>query len=150
MEFISKNAVFLNLEATGKDDALKELARLMALSNEHLDAEKIHELLVKREELSSTAIDGGLAIPHAKTSLVSHICGLLALSPKGVNFGSMDGKLTKIFFVLLSPETATGDHLRALSQISRIFKESSLRERILQSNTQDEVWNIIASPGKST
>lgn len=146
MEFISKNAVFLNLKATGKDEALKELALMMAQSNENLDAEKIHDLLVKREELSSTAIDGGLAIPHAKTHLVSHICGLLALSHDGVEFGSMDGKLTKIFFVLLSPEAATGDHLRALSQISRVFKEPALRERILQADTREEVWELITSP----
>ncbi|MBN2725482.1 MAG: PTS sugar transporter subunit IIA [Deltaproteobacteria bacterium] len=145
MDFIKKNAIFPGMKSRTGDGILRELADNMSSCTEDISSNDIYDLLQKRESLCSTAIDGGLAIPHAKTNLVKGICGVLATSRDGIDFGSPDGKLTKIFFVLLSPENSTGDHLRALSQISRLFKDPSVREKIISMKTSEEIWQFLNS-----
>jgi PTS system nitrogen regulatory IIA component len=101
-------------------------------------------VLIDREGLASTAIGEGVAIPHGKLSTVSEIVACLGRAREGVDFDSMDGQPTYLFFVLVAPENSTGAHLKALARISRVFKDSTFRRQLLEAPDGDSMYRIIA------
>ena len=94
-------------------------------------ARTLSKVLIEREQLASTAIGEGVAIPHGKLGAVGEIVACLGRAPTGVEFDSMDGQPTYLFFVLVAPESSTGAHLKALARISRVFKDPEFRRRLL-------------------
>jgi PTS system nitrogen regulatory IIA component len=102
------------------------------------------DVLLERERISTTAIGEGVAIPHGKLPGVERVLGVFARSPRGVDFASLDGGLTHLFFVLIAPENAAADHLKALARISRLLKDESFRRRLMAGQTSDELFAIIA------
>jgi PTS system nitrogen regulatory IIA component len=96
-----------------------------------------------RERLGSTGIGGGIGIPHGKVKGLHSLILGFGLSRKGVNFDSMDGKPTHIFFLLLTPENSAGDHLKLLARISRILKNDPFKERLIDARSEEEVYDII-------
>ena len=101
-------------------------------------------VLVDREQLASTAIGEGVAIPHGKLPTVGEIVACLGRAPGGVDFDSMDGQPTFLFFVLVAPENSTGAHLKALARISRVFKDADFRRRLLAADDADAMYRVIA------
>ena len=141
-DFITPEAIYTNVKAQDKYDVIKELSDKMAQVY-NLDVKKIHTLLVAREELSSTAVDGGIAIPHARCSSIDRVYGFLAITEKGIDFDSPDGLKTKIFFVLISPENNSGLHLMALAKISRLFQDEKLKTKIISTKDSKQIFNIL-------
>ncbi len=130
-DFIVPELVFPSLQATDKMGVLRELAAKLAEASRAASAETLFRVLHDREVQASTAVGEGVAIPHGKHDAIGRLLACVARSPAGVEFGSIDGKPTHLFVVLVWPESSTGLHLKALARISRVFKDASFRGRML-------------------
>lgn len=144
-DFLTPERVVPALRGKEKDEVLKEMADGLAACNPELDEAEVLEVLSEREKVSTTAIGEGVAIPHGKLAGVRHIEGLFARSPEGVDFASLDGGPTYLFFVLVVPEDAAADHLKALARISRLLKDPAFRGRLMAGKTREDIFNIIAT-----
>ena len=144
VELIRREMIVPALVARDKPGLLEELAAHVASQNAKIDRTALTRVLIDREQLASTAIGEGVAIPHGKMSAVSEIVACLGRAPGGVDFDSMDGQPTFLFFVLVAPENSTGAHLKALARISRVFKDAEFRRRLLDATDADAMYRVIA------
>jgi len=142
-EFLNKRGIKVEIKSTEKEDVLKELVDVLADVTDIGDKKSIVRSLIERENLGSTGIGQGIAIPHGKTDRVKELVAALCLSRKGVNFESLDGELVYIFFLLVAPKDTAGPHLKALAQISRLLRDSYFCELLRRCKTQDEVYDLI-------
>lgn len=143
-DFLTAETVIPALTASEKNAVLKEMARELVATHPALDEKRVLEVLSERERISTTAIGEGVAIPHGKLPGVERVLGIFARSREGVDFASLDGGLTHLFFVLIAPENAAADHLKALARISRLLKDSTFRSRLIEGKTRQEIFEIIA------
>jgi PTS system nitrogen regulatory IIA component len=143
-EILSADMVVAELGGTTKPQVLRELARPLAAKYRDLDLATITAVLAERERLGSTAIGDGIAIPHGKMPGVKQILGTFGRHVRGVEFESLDGRPTHLFFVLVAPEDSTSLHLKALARVSRLFKDGSFRERLMTAKDADEIFRLIA------
>jgi PTS system nitrogen regulatory IIA component len=143
-DFLDVKTVSPALDHGEKNAVLEELAELLAANHSELEKKKVLEVLLERERISTTAIGEGVAIPHGKLAGVDRVVGAFARSPKGVDFASLDGGPTHLFFALIAPENAAADHLKALARISRLLKDEAFRRRLMAGETAEELFTIIA------
>ena len=144
VDLIKRDMVVPELRATDKREVLAEVAAHLAGQVRTLDREQLLKVLLERERLASTAIGEGVAIPHGKLGAVTEIIACLGRAPGGVDFDSMDGQPTFLFFVLVAPENSTGAHLKALARISRVFKDAEFRRRLLLADDAEAMYRVIA------
>lgn len=144
VELIRREMIVPSLAARDKRGILDELAGHIASKITRIDRTTLLRVLVDREQLASTAIGEGVAIPHGKLPTVGEIVACLGRAPGGVDFDSMDGQPTYLFFVLVAPENSTGAHLKALARISRVFKDADFRRRLLAADDADAMYRVIA------
>jgi PTS system nitrogen regulatory IIA component len=144
VELIRREMIVPQLAAREKRGILDELAAHIASQNSRIDRAQLLRVLVDREQLASTAIGEGVAIPHGKLSAVGEIVACLGRAQGGVDFDSMDGQPTFLFFVLVAPENSTGAHLKALARISRVFKDAEFRRRLLAAEDAEAMYRVIA------
>jgi PTS system nitrogen regulatory IIA component len=144
VDLIKRDMVLPELRATDKRGILEELAAYMAGRHARIDRAVLAKVLIEREQLASTAIGEGVAIPHGKLGAVGEIVACLGRAVKGVEFDSMDGQPTYLFFVLVAPESSTGAHLKALARISRVFKDPEFRRRLLAAPDGESMYNVVA------
>ena len=142
LDVLSKEAINLNMGARDKKSALEELVAPVAAAT-GASAEKLVKVLMERERLGSTGIGGGVGIPHGKLKNLESLILGFGLSRQGVDFESMDGRPTHIFFLLLTPENSAGVHLILLARISRLLKSSGFKERLMKSQTPEDVLEAI-------
>jgi PTS system nitrogen regulatory IIA component len=142
LDVLHKEAIIPDLKSRTKTEVLDELvvpvARLAGVNREELV-----RVLLERERLGSTGIGGGIGIPHGKLKHLDNLIIGFGLSRKGVDFESLDGEPTRIFFLLVTPENSTGLHLKMLARISRILKNEPFKERLLQAGDSDEIYRIV-------
>ncbi len=143
MDFLCKDAITLDLKAQNKKDAIIELIELLKESKKIKKTDEIIDVVLERENLGSTGVGHGVAIPHGKTDVLSEQVGVLGISKKGIEFNSLDGEPVYIIFLLVGPVEVTGQHLKALSRISRLFKDKFLRQAIKDAQTKEDVVKII-------
>jgi nitrogen PTS system EIIA component len=142
LDVLDKGSVIAELTSRTKKEVLEELAAPVA----RLAKTELHDVvdvLLERERLGSTGIGGGIGIPHGKLKHLDQLIIAFGLSRRGVDFESLDGEPTRIFFLLMTPENSTGLHLKLLARISRILKNEPFKERLLQAKTADEIYGII-------
>lgn len=144
VDLIRREMLLPSLRSTDKPGIIKELAAHLAANHPDIDREELTRVLIEREGLASTAIGEGVAIPHGKLPSVHDIVACLGRVRRGVDFDSMDGQPTYLFFVLVAPETSTGAHLKALARISRVFKNPDFRRRLLSADDADHMYEVIA------
>jgi PTS system nitrogen regulatory IIA component len=144
VDLIRRDMVVPALQATEKRGILEELAQYMAGRHPRIDRSTLSRVLIEREQLASTAIGEGVAIPHGKLGAVGEIVACLGRAPGGVDFDSMDGQPTFLFFVLVAPESSTGAHLKALARISRVFKDPEFRRRLLAAPDAEAMYHVVA------
>jgi PTS system nitrogen regulatory IIA component len=138
LDVLDEGSVIADLKGRSKPEVLEELAAPVArLANEEL--RDVVEVLLERERLGSTGIGGGIGIPHGKLKRLDRMVIGFGLSRKGVDFDSLDGEPTRIFFLLMAPESSTGLHLKLLARISRILKNEPFKERLLQAKSAEEI-----------
>jgi nitrogen PTS system EIIA component len=149
LDILAPEAVVADMQATTKPAALDELAGALQRLHADLDRNRLVEILLEREGLGSTAIGEGIAIPHGKMPGVSNVLAAFGRSKQGVDFDSLDGSSTKLFFLLVAPEDSAGVHLKALARVSRLLKDKTFREKLLAGGSADELYEIIkAEDGK--
>ncbi len=142
-EILTADMVVPDVGGTTKAQVLQELARPLANKYRELNLAAITAVLAERERLGSTAIGDGIAIPHGKMPGVRQILGTFGRHGRGVDFESLDGRPTHLFFVLVAPEDSTSLHLKALARVSRLFKDGSFRERLLAAKDGEEIYRLI-------
>jgi PTS system fructose-specific IIA component/PTS system nitrogen regulatory IIA component len=120
------DAFLPELRATSKEEAVREIVTALASAGkiERADEEEIVAAIMRREELGSTGIGRGFAVPHAKLRSVPRVIGTLALSRRGLDFNSLDNRAVHVIFLFLSPADVPGEHLRALERVSRWLRSA--------------------------
>lgn len=142
-EFLDVKGIHLDLQASEKQDILRELVDVLAGVKDIGDKKLILKALLERESLGSTGIGQGIAIPHGKTDKVSELISVLAISKKGVNFEALDGEPVYIFFLLVAPKDAAGPHLKALAQISRMLRDTYFCDLLRRCESTEQVYDLI-------
>src|SRR6267378_2493499 len=127
-DILTPELVVPNLQGQSKINVLGELASAMTAKHREISSEDLTAALAERERLGSTAIGDGIAIPHGKIRGVRQILGAFGRHPVGVDFESLDGRPTHLFFLLVAPEDSASLHLKALARVSRLFKNSAFRD----------------------
>jgi len=142
LDVLQPEAILPDLTSRTKQEVIAELSAPVA----HLakvDPAALVRVLLERERLGSTGIGGGIGIPHGKLPNLDHLMIGFGLSRKGVDFESLDGAPTRLFFLLVTPENSTGLHLKLLARISRILKNEPFKERLLQATDRKQIYGII-------
>lgn len=142
-EFLCEDAIILNVSSKEKKGAITELVELLHENGKVKDSSKAISIVMEREKLGTTGVGQGVAIPHGRTETVKKLMGAFGISKNGVEFDSLDGEPTHFVFLLLSPPDNTGQHLRALARISRLFKDKFFRKALLDAGSQPEIMKII-------
>lgn len=142
-DILSSEMVIPSLSAETKPDVLRELSARLCSKYREVQPDKLVSVLAERERMGSTAIGDGIAIPHGKLKGLTRIIGVFGRSLKGVDFESLDGKPTQLFFVLAAPEDSASLHLKALARVSRLLKDAGFRERLLKAPDAGEVYRLI-------
>jgi len=143
MEFLCPEAIVIDLKATEKKAAIKELVDSLAKSNKIKDSDEITKTILEREKLGSTGIGQGVALPHGKTDAVKEQVGVIGISSNGVEFNSLDGEPVFLVFLLVGPLDAAGQHLKALARITRLFKDKFFRQALRDAKVVKDVVGII-------
>ena len=144
-DFVSGKAIRADLRSTDKSSVIGELVESLLSAGEikAADKEDIVKAILKREELGSTGIGRGIAVPHTKHPSVNKLIGTVGVSTNGVEFESLDGEKVQLFFLLVSPPDRPGDHLRALENISRQLRDETFCRFLKQSKTSDDILQLL-------
>ena len=144
-DFIEVNAIRAELAAEGKEGAIEELVGSLVSAGGISAGEQksIVDAVMKREELGSTGIGRGVAVPHTKHPSVDRLVGTVGISRDGVDFNSLDGEKVQIFFLLVSPPDRPGDHLRALENISRQLRDDTFCRFLRQAKTVEDIKQLL-------
>jgi len=145
IELISRETVKIPLVATTKPEVLRELVEFLYESRRVAEVDRVYSALVAREELGSTGLDGGIAVPHCKSDAVKNLTMAIGISRRGVDFDSLDGKPSQLFFLLVAPPDQTGPHITALAEIAKITKARSFCTMIVAARDADEVVKLFRS-----
>jgi PTS system nitrogen regulatory IIA component len=143
LDVLTRDAIIADLKSRDKKGVLEELATPVA-QKANVDREKVVRVLCERERLGSTGIGGGIGIPHGKLKELENLILGFGISHQGVDFESMDNRPTHIFFLLITPESSTGLHLKVLARVSRILKDELVKTRLREAASADELYAILA------
>jgi PTS system nitrogen regulatory IIA component len=147
-DVVAPDAVIPALKVNGKKQALQELAARAAQisgQNERL----VFETLMQREKLGSTGVGNGVAIPHGKLPKLNQLFGLFARLDRPVDFEALDGQPVDLIFLLLAPEGAGADHLKALARVARLLRDSDVARKLRESRDAEAIYAVLAMPSAS-
>jgi PTS system nitrogen regulatory IIA component len=142
-DILTEDAVVANLTGRSKPEVIEELAGVVAQHHPEIDRERLVQALEDRERLNSTALGEGVAIPHGKLPGVKRVLAAFGRSRTGLDFQSLDGKPTHLFFLLVAPEDSAGAHLKALARISRLLKDDGFRARLMAATDAETLYSTI-------
>lgn len=143
-ELLTPERIRIPLVSKTKDEILSELVEVVGQSTSTHDLDDILRAVREREEVLSTGIGSGVAIPHGKTAAIDELALVAGVQPEGIDFEALDGRPVNLFFLLVGPEAAAGQHVKALSRISRLLRRDSFRIRLTEATTPEEFYSIIA------
>ena len=145
LDFVVRDSIIVDLKATTKEEAIREMVASLNAAGQLADGEveSVIRASLNREELGSTGIGMGVAVPHTRHPTLQRLVGTVALSQHGVDFAALDGEPVDIFFLLVSPHNQPGDHLRALENISRHLKDERFVSFLRQSKSPQEVVEVL-------
>lgn len=143
VDLLSEALVVPALAGRNKTDVISELADVVARNHRNVELDRLIVALEERERLNSTALGEGVAIPHGKLPGLSGVIAAFGRSRAGVDFHSLDGKPTHLFFLLVAPEDSAGAHLKALARISRLLKDAAFRQRLMDAPDQHALFETI-------
>jgi PTS system nitrogen regulatory IIA component len=141
--------VWPQLRVNSKKQALQELAERAAQLTGRPERE-IFETLLQRERLGSTGVGNGIAIPHGKMAKMERLFGLFARLDKPIDFEALDGEPVDLVFLLLAPETAGADHLKALARVARLLRDPDLAQRLRASRDAEALYVVLTQPQPTT
>ena len=145
MEFVAVSAMKAELGATDKESVVSEMVDALVAASQLRgdDRDDIIRAIMKREQLGSTGIGRGIAVPHTKHPSVDRLIGTVGISVPGVDFDSLDGDRVQLFFLLISPPDRPGDHLRALEYISRPLRDDAFCKVLKQSKSAEDIQHLL-------
>lgn len=143
---ICKESISLDIKAREKNTIIEELLDLLVRVGKVTDRKAVLKCLLEREKKMSTGMHNGLAIPHGKTDTLDTLVASIGIVRDGVDFESMDGQLSKIFILTVSPANRAGPHIQFLAEISRLLNRSEIRQKLLDATTVDEIYEIMTAP----
>ncbi|GJD72264.1 PTS IIA-like nitrogen regulatory protein PtsN [Methylobacterium goesingense] len=149
LEFLSPDSVVSSLRARTKKAMLQEISAHAVRQLPALDEREVFETLLQRERLGSTGIGDGVAIPHGKLPGLDRLFGLVTRLEKPVDFDALDGQPVDIAFLLLAPEGAGADHLKALAQVARLLREPGILERIRAARDASALYALLTHTSAS-
>src|ERR1035437_5884922 len=149
MDFLDKESIELNIKSKTKKEVIEELVEMLAQKGLIIDKQVTIESLMEREELGSTGVGQGIAIPHSKTKGVKELVAAFGVSKAGVNFEALDGEPVYIFFLLLAPDGAAGLMLKALARVSNFLKNKYYRRKIMEAADKTSVIQTIEEEEKT-
>jgi PTS system nitrogen regulatory IIA component len=148
IDLVGTNAIIPALKVNNKKQALQELAaRAAVLSGQN--ERVIFDILAQREKLGSTAVGNGIAIPHGKMPTLTRLFGLFARLDRPVDFEALDNQPVDLIFLLLAPEGAGADHLKALARIARLLRDPSIAHKLRASHDAESLYAVLAMPSAS-
>jgi len=142
-DLVPPDAVLDDLRSDTKEGVLRELSEVLSAKVPSLPPETIASILLERENLGSTGIGDGVAIPHGKAAGIERLVAAFGRSRKGVQFQSLDGRPAYLFFAIMAPETSAGMHLKALARISRLMKDERFRRSLLEAEDAGDLCRIL-------
>ena len=142
-KIISPDLIKIGLRSRTKTDLLLELLDLLVARGQVHDREKVLKALLARESQQSTGLESGIAVPHAKTDDVSLLQLVVGVSKEGMDFGSLDARPSKLFFLMLAPPGASGPHIEALSEIARLCSSDEAVVRMMNAESSAALYDII-------
>jgi PTS system nitrogen regulatory IIA component len=145
MDFLVPNAIEPDMKSTTKTDAIKELVDLLKKAGTIVAEDSVANAVLEREELGTTGIGEGIAVPHGKSDAVDELVAALGRSRNGIDFESIDGQPVHLLFLLVAPTTSAGPHLMALARISRLLKNRDFRQGLMDAADKSEILKICES-----
>jgi nitrogen PTS system EIIA component len=144
-DLVAPQAVIPSLKVNNKKQALQEIAAKAGTLAERPERD-IFDILMQREKLGSTAIGNGIAIPHGKLAKLTRLVGLFARLDRPIDFDALDGQPVDLIFVLLAPEGAGADHLKALARIARMLRDHELANKLRDARDAEAIYAVLAMP----
>ncbi|WP_207461979.1 PTS IIA-like nitrogen regulatory protein PtsN [Azospirillum sp. SYSU D00513] len=142
LDLITPHAILPSLKAASKKQALQDLARKASeLTGQH--ERTIFDVLLERERLGTTGVGHGIAIPHGKLPELDRVYGVFARLERPVDFDAIDEQPVDLMFLLLAPEHAGADHLKALARVSRLLRDQSMCEKLRGSDSADAIYALL-------
>jgi PTS system nitrogen regulatory IIA component len=141
-ELLTADRIRVPIAASDKPAVLRELTQVLA-SCAGVDVAPLLAAVLEREQVLSTGIGHGIAIPHAKSALVADLQLVCGSSPTGIPFEALDGEPVRLFFLLIGPESAAGQHVKALSRIARLVRRESVRDALLGAATPETFYQVL-------
>jgi PTS system nitrogen regulatory IIA component len=147
-DLVAPNAIIPALKVNGKKQALQEIAaKAAALTGQ--PERGILEILLQREKLGSTGVGNGVAIPHGKLPKLGQVFGLFARLERAIDFEALDGQPVDLIFLLLAPEGAGADHLKALARVARLLRDPEVARKLRNSSDAEALYAVLAMPSAS-
>ena len=144
VDLLGQDGVIANLRVTSKKQALQEVAKVAA-ARAGMEERTVFDVLLERERLGTTGVGHGVAIPHGKLKRLDGLYGVFARLERPVDFDAIDDAPVDLIFLLLAPEDAGAEHLKALARISRLLRNQQVCEKLRNAATRDEIMTILNS-----
>jgi len=141
---INEELIELELKSSKKEDVILEMVNLLEKAKKVTDKDIYFKSIIERENLGSTGIGKGIAIPHGKSDVITEVAVAFGRSARGIDFDSLDDKPVNLVFLLAAPKNVGGVYLKALAQLSRLLRQQEFRESLLNSRTKSEVLEILS------
>ncbi len=140
---ISPEIVKVPLSTDNKPAVIRELVQILKDAGKIDNIDVVLEAIHKREDMGSTGLEQGIAVPHAKTDSISTLTISIGISPQGIDFDSIDGKPSQLFFLMLAPPDQSGPHIEALAEIAKLSRSSAFIRTLVSSRTPQEVVELF-------
>ena len=147
MDFLVPDAIEADLQSNTKTDSIKELVALLKGAGAVAEEDSVAKVVLEREELGTTGIGEGIAVPHGKSGAVDALVAALGRSEKGIDFMSVDGQPVHLIFLLVAPSDSAGPHLMALARISRLLRNSDFRRGLMDAKDKSEILKMCREEG---
>lgn len=143
LDLISPEVVKVPLFSKTKPEIIKELVQILIDAKKISDFDSAYEAILKREDLGSTGLEQGIAVPHAKTDAVRKLTMAIGIAPAGVDFEAIDGNPSHLFFLLLASPDQSGPHIEALAEIARITRSKAFYKMLITAGSAEEVVELF-------
>lgn len=142
-DILTKDAIIKSLEATGKKEALREISETASRLSPSLNAETLFKMLLEREDLCSTALDHGVAVPHLRMHGISEPVAVFARSAGGIDFGSIDGEPTHLFMTVIASDSRADEYINLLAGVTSALKNGETRKRLAEARSRKEILETL-------
>ncbi|MDX9800033.1 MAG: PTS sugar transporter subunit IIA [Spirochaetia bacterium] len=143
IDLISASVVKVPLKSKTKTEVIRELVDVLFKADKLSDTESVFKAVIARENMGSTGLEKGIAVPHAKTEKIKNLTLAIGISPEGVDFDALDGEKSKLFFLLLAQPNQSGPHIEALAEIARITRSQNFCRMLTNASTPEEVVELF-------